>query len=117
MLQDLAELGTYRIARPRERTAVVELIGEHDLYTMQKLAPVLESLAAGYDVLVIDLSQIEFMDSTVLKELVRAEHTVYGHDGRFVLSGVLRPLVRKTLEISGMLGHFDTTESWEAAIR
>jgi anti-anti-sigma factor len=82
MLQNPAELGAYRIARPRERTAVVELIGEHDLYTMQKLAPVLESLAAGYDVLVIDLSQIEFMDSTVLKELVRAEHTVSGHNGR-----------------------------------
>jgi anti-anti-sigma factor len=117
MLQNPAELGTYRIARPRERTAVLELMGEHDLYTMQKLAPVLESLAAGYDVLVIDLGQIDFMDSTVLKELVRAEHAVREHDGRFVLSGTLRPVVRKTLEISGMLDHFETTETWEAAIR
>jgi len=111
------EPGTYRIARPRERTAVVELFGEHDLHTMQRLQPALDSLAAMNDVLIVDMSRIEFMDSTVLKELVRAERTLRRHDGRLVLSGVRQSCVSKMLELSGMMEHFDTTESWEAAVR
>ena len=117
MSQRLTDPGTYRIARPHERTTVVELIGEHDLDTMQKVAPVLDSLASVNDVLVIDLSRTEFMDSIVLKELVRAKHALEEHQGRLVLSGVLGPIVRRTLEVSGMIDYFDTVESWDGAAR
>jgi anti-anti-sigma factor len=117
MAEHVTDPGTYRIARPRERTAVVELIGEHDLHTMQKLAPVLESLAAVNDVVVVDLSRTEFMDSTVLKEFVRAKHALEEHDGRLVLSGVLEPVVKRTLEVSGMIDYFDTAVTWDGAMR
>lgn len=117
MTEHATEPGTYRIARPRERTAVVELIGEHDLATMQKLSPVIDSLAAVNDVLVVDLSRTEFMDSTVLKELVRAKHALEEHEGHLVLSGVVEPVVKRTLEVSGMMDYFDTAVTWDAAIR
>jgi anti-sigma B factor antagonist len=110
------EPGTYRIVRPGERTAVVELIGEHDLHTMQKVSPVIDSLVVGNDVLVVDLSRTEFMDSTVLKELVRAKHALEQHQGRLVLSGVVEPVVRRSLEVSGMINYFDTALTWDTAI-
>jgi anti-anti-sigma factor len=117
MTERLADPGTYRIARPGERTTVVELIGEHDLHTMQKLSPVLDSLAAVNDVLIVDLTRTEFMDSTVLKELVRAKHALEQHEGRLVLSGVLEPVVRRTLEVSGMIDYFNVVETWDGATR
>jgi anti-anti-sigma factor len=117
MADHVTDPGTYRIARPRERTTVIELIGEHDLHTMEKLSPVLDSLAAVNDVLVVDLARTEFMDSTVLKELVRAKHALERHNGRLVLSGVVTPIVSRTLELSGMSNYFETIESWDAAAR
>jgi anti-anti-sigma factor len=117
MTERLTDPGTYRIARPHERTTVVELIGEHDLHTMQKLAPVLDSLTASNDVLVVDLSRTDFMDSTVLKELVRAKHGLEGHDGRLVLSGIREPIVKRTLEVSGMIDYFETIDSSDGVPR
>jgi len=117
MTEHATEPGTYRIARPRERTALVELIGEHDLHTMQKLSPIIDSLAAVNDVLVVDLTRTEFMDTTVLKEFLRAKHALDRHEGRLVLSGVAEPVVKRTLEVSGMMAYFETAVTWDAAIR
>jgi anti-anti-sigma factor len=114
-LSKSAEVGSYRIAHPRERTALVELFGEHDLSSTEKLAGTLNSLAAINDVLIIDLSQTEFMDSSVLEELVHAQRVATGHGGRFYISGSLQPIVRKALELSGLIDHFDVVESWESA--
>jgi anti-anti-sigma factor len=113
----LGEPGGYRIGHPHERTVVVELLGEHDLHTMEKLRHVLASLAASNDVVVVDLGGTEFLDSTVLKELVNAERITRDRGGRFVLNDGAQPIVRKVLEVSGMLDHFDVVDGWEAAIR
>jgi anti-anti-sigma factor len=113
----LGETGGYRIGHPHERAVVIELLGEHDLHTMEKLRHVLASVAVSNDVVVVDLGETEFLDSTVLKELVNAERITRAHGGRFVLNGGTQPIVRKVLEVSGMLDHFEVVDGWEAAIR
>jgi anti-anti-sigma factor len=63
---------TYEIRRERERTTV-HLLGDFDLATVEKVALVLEhEHARGPRHLVVDLSRIEFLDSSGLHLL----HTI-----------------------------------------
>jgi anti-anti-sigma factor len=117
MMSRTAEPGGYRIVHPQERAVVIELLGEHDLNTMEKLHRVMGSLAASNDVVIIDLDETEFLDSTVLKELLRAERITQEHGGRFVLNANGQPVVRKVLEVSGLLEHFEFVDNWDAALR
>jgi anti-anti-sigma factor len=60
---------------------VLVLHGEHDLSTQPRLhATIDEALAAGMSV-VIDLSEIEFIDSTVLAEILRGQRRATDEDG------------------------------------
>lgn len=57
-------------------TAVVDVSGEIDLSTGDLLASVLlDACAAGLDI-VIDLSEVEFMDAVGLRLIERAQRTV-----------------------------------------
>jgi anti-sigma B factor antagonist len=84
----------------RDGRAIVAVMGELDLATAPELETVLmERLAAGEGV-VLDLRELEFMDSSGLRVLVTA-HNEGG--GRFA---IVRPApgseVEKILEIAGV---------------
>ena len=108
--------GSYRIIHLRERAVVVELLGEHDLSTAEKLGRIFESLAAANDIVIVDVRQTEFIDSTVLKELVRAERIIRDCGGRFVLSQDSNSIVTRLLEVSGMADHFEVADGWDFAL-
>lgn len=82
--------------------AVVEVIGEVDLDTAPQLGE--QALSALNDIsrhLVVDLSQVGFMDSTGLKVLLATQRRATLADGSFVLVGATRP-VRRILELTGL---------------
>jgi anti-sigma B factor antagonist len=87
----------------RNGRAVVVIRGELDLATAPDLdAALMELLDAGQDV-VVDLRELEFMDSTGLRALVAAHTRADGGEQTFV---IVRPLpggpIERILAIAGV---------------
>ena len=110
------EHGGRRIVHLRERAVAVELVGEHDLHTMLSLGPVLDSLVDRNDLVILDLTRTEFIDSTVLHELLRASRRMRDLGGRLVLNIGDQLIVRKLFEITELLDQFELVEGWSAAL-
>jgi anti-sigma B factor antagonist len=82
--------------------SVVSVVGELDLASSPALEEELERLAAGNAPLVIvDLSALEFMDSTGLSVLVRAHHRAAENGQRFGLINGSQQ-VQRLLSLTGV---------------
>ena len=68
-----------------------------------------------YGDVVLQLDQVEFVDSSGLGALVRLMQAARSKGGDLKLSG-LSPRIRKTLEMTGLLAKFETYDSAEEAI-
>jgi anti-sigma B factor antagonist len=97
---------------------LVELSGEVDLYTAPRFKDDLVALVdAGVVDIVIDLSQVTFIDSTALGVIIGGVKRLHERDGRLALVASSRPVVR-ILDITGLdrvLTVFDTREAALAA--
>jgi anti-anti-sigma factor len=111
------EPGGRRIVHLRDRAVALELLGEHDLHTVLTLGPVLESLVDRNDLVIVDLTRAEFMDSSVLHELVRASRRMRDRGGRLVLNLGEQPVVTKLFEITRLSEQFELVDGWSAALR
>lgn len=81
--------------------------GEIDAHTAPTLAAAID--AAGPDV-DLDLSAVEFVDSSGLRVLIDAHQRLADAGGGLRLTGVSEP-VRRLLEISGVSEYLGVTES------
>lgn len=89
------------------RTSTVEVAGDVDIATVDSaLAPAREHLAAGTEVLAIDLGAVTFIDSSGLGALVKIRNDAAAQDSRVVLVNLSAP-VRRLFEISGLDQVFD----------
>lgn len=70
------EVGTETVGS----AAVVDVAGELDLHTAGQLDEALQA-AHGAETLVVDLSRVDFMDSTGLSVIVSAVAAARAHDG------------------------------------
>jgi anti-sigma B factor antagonist len=94
---------------------VVSLAGELDLYNAPVLrTALLAECAAAPERLVVDLSGVEFIDSTALGILIEARRRL-GRDDAFVLAGPGLE-TRRALRISGLDRHFGVHDSVDAAL-
>ena len=102
------------------RAAGVAVRGEVDIHTTPRLSAALDDAARdGHGAFVVDLSDVEFLDSTGVAALVRMR-AVLGRDDRPL--GVVCPPgpVRRMLELAGiadLLELFDSREQAAAASR
>lgn len=86
---------------PTEDT-VICLAGEHDLSSVEELMQAIATAVdSGRSDLIFDLSRVEFMDSTVINQLVRA-CTRLGAEGRSARVRDPSPAARSVLEICGL---------------
>ena len=98
-----------------DRTVVVALGGELDLWSAPQLKRTLsELLAGGRKRLVLDLSGVRFMDSTALGVLVAVDRRL-GADERLALAQVGDEVLR-VLEITGIAAGFRIFPTCDAAI-
>jgi anti-sigma B factor antagonist len=98
----------------RNGDVVVRLVGEIDLYNAPEVGAALEEVAGSDPArIVVDLGEVEFVDSTALGTLIEARKRLV--NGRFVLAAPGRD-VRRALEIAGLLEHFDVHDSVDAAL-
>lgn len=102
----------------REGTVVVSLAGELDLYNAEEVrGALLDATAGGPGVLVVDLEEVRFIDSTALGVLIEARSRMADRNGFRLAAPGLE--TRRALEVSGLDRHFlvhDTlAEALEAA--
>jgi anti-sigma B factor antagonist len=102
----------------RDDAVVVSLAGELDLYNAEEVRSALLDACAGEpELLVVDLGEVRFIDSTVLGVLIEARSRMADRKGFRLAAPGLE--TRRALEVSGLDQHFavhDTvSEALEAA--
>src|SRR3954452_12272858 len=105
-----------RVLRPRPGTAVVECTGEHDIVTARELDSVLEELAGENKLVVVDISEAEFIDSSIIHCLVKAHRRSRDQQTEFRLQFGSAPVVERALELSGMLNLLDVAKTRDEAL-
>ncbi|HJV30066.1 MAG TPA: STAS domain-containing protein [Gaiellaceae bacterium] len=94
---------------------VVRLAGELDLYNAEAVRSVLlEECARRPERLVVDLSRVEFIDSTALGVLIEARTKLENRRAFLLASPALE--TRRALEISGLDRHFGLHETLDGAL-
>lgn len=105
-----------RLDPPAEGVVLLELAGELDLAVGAQLRELVDDVAAERPALVvIDLDGVGFMDSTMLRELLRAHKELETIGSRLVVAAA-QPPVRRLLELTGTNAVFTLTDSRAAAL-
>jgi anti-sigma B factor antagonist len=98
------------------KACVVKLGGELDLYNAPEMRDALaQACADSPERVVVDLSEVEFVDSTALGVLIEAR-TRLANRGAFLLAAPGLE-TRRALEISGLDRHFTVHESVSDALK
>jgi anti-sigma B factor antagonist len=94
---------------------VVRLAGELDLYNAPRVRVALDQACADSPArVVVDLGEVEFIDSTALGVLIEARTKLNNRRGFLLASPGLE--TRRALEISGLDRHFTVHESVSEAL-
>jgi anti-anti-sigma factor len=95
--------------------AIVRLGGELDLYNATQVREALTAASTqGPERLVVDLSEVEFVDSTALGVLIEARSKL--PNKKAFLLAAPRLETRRALEISGLDRHFSVHETVSEAL-
>lgn len=82
---------------------VLEVAGDLDASTIEAFdAAIDEVIGNGARMLVLDLTDVEFLDSTGLRGIVRASNLLGELDGRLTVAG-LSGAAERVLELTGIL--------------
>jgi anti-anti-sigma factor len=93
---------------------VVRLGGELDLYNADDVRDALTgAIAGGAARIVVDMSEVDFVDSTALGVLIEARSKL-GHQGLLLAAPQIE--TRRTLEVSGLDRHLAVHDSVDGAL-
>ena len=96
--------------RHRDGQVEIALRGELDIAGSPGVrAALLELVAAGHINLVVDLSELDLIDSTGISALVAARRAALGAGGGFSARHA-KPVVRRVLAISGLVEHLNVSD-------
>lgn len=104
------------VLRPRDGVAIVELHGEHDVATKIEIRELFTSLVEANDLVVIDVTDARFIDSSFLHNLAEADRFARSRGSRLCLQLGTATIVRRALEISGLLKRLDCAGDREQAM-
>src|SRR6266545_4487618 len=80
---------------------VLRMIGEFDLAASDSFREHLATALAVVPNVMLDMEETEFIDSSMLKELLRGSEAAAGAGGRLVLTG-MRPSVQRLFELTSI---------------
>lgn len=98
-----------------DRGVVIALSGEIDLEQSPRAREVLLSHVARHRVVLVDLSAVEYIDSSGVASLVEALQAARKRQSRFALAA-LSPAARRVLELGRLDRVFSIYESSEAGL-
>ncbi len=102
--------------RNHERAAVIQVRGEVDLYTSPRMREaIVERASARTPTVVVDLSGVEYMDSSGVATLVEGLQLSRGYGGTFRLAG-LGGTVREVFRFAKLEKVFDIYEDADGAL-
>jgi len=107
---------TIEVRSPQPNTALVELGGEHDLYSADSLRETLDMSLYVSDHLIVDLSGAEFIDSTIIGVLMKTLAKAAELDRRFSVVIGTAPAVKRILEVTGVLPLLNVAPTVERAL-
>jgi anti-sigma B factor antagonist len=93
---------TVRVISTGDRAARVLVVGELDLASSEKLDRALTQALTDADEVVLDLSEVSFIDSTGLSTILSGVSTSQLNGGKLTISSSLPPQARKLFELVGM---------------
>jgi anti-anti-sigma factor len=101
---------------PQAEIAQLVLVGEHDLGNVSQLEEAVRSVLDAAAHVVVDLSAIEFMDTTLINGLCRSKRQADLRAVRFnvVIGG--NEIVARALEVTSLVHSLHGVESLEAAL-
>jgi anti-sigma B factor antagonist len=111
-------MATIEVRSPQPGAELVQLAGEHDLYSGEELRQSLEQSLARCDHLIVDLSAAEFIDSTIVAVLIQTKKSATELNRKFNVVLGTAPAVERVLEVTGvipLLGVVPTVEHALAA--
>jgi stage II sporulation protein AA (anti-sigma F factor antagonist) len=106
-----------RVERPEPGAAVVVLSGEHDMAVVQDLRRLLDRLREEKLGIVIDLSEAQFVDSSILNQLVAAHQEATKLGTEVVLQLGPTSIVRRAVEVSGLNERLPCADDRADAVR
>jgi anti-anti-sigma factor len=110
-------VGEIRVERPTEDAVVAVFLGDHDLADRDETGTLLQSLIDENALVVADLSEATFIDSAMLHLLLVADGAARVRGKTFRLQLGTADIVRRALELSGLLTRIDSASSREEALR
>jgi anti-sigma B factor antagonist len=81
-------------------TLLVEVVGEIDMTTAPELSQVIERMPDGTELVVIDLAEVSFLDSSGLNALVQARRMAAGRDVAMTVVVPPDTAIRRVFEIT-----------------
>lgn len=105
-----------RISRPDASTAVVALIGDHDVTVVELFRAVTERALADTSHLILDVSETTFIDTLMLNAVVRLARRCRNDRVKFQVAVGDTSNTWRVLEITGLTGLFDCVPSVAQAL-
>jgi anti-sigma B factor antagonist len=96
--------------------AIVRLLGEHDMASAGELEQTLRRLARCGESIVVDLTETTFADSSILHALISADTELRRRGQGFALHVATAAIVRKALDLTGLLDRLDHASTRQQAI-
>jgi anti-anti-sigma factor len=97
--------------------AVLTLRGDHDMTTAGDLRAAFDALLARSTGVVVDLTQVSFMDSSTLHALVSAREEALGAGKGIVIQLGAPAAVKRLMRLSGLDEVFPISDSRDQALR
>jgi len=107
---------TIDVRSPHPHAVLVVLGGEHDLSSAEALRQTFEQSFGNCDHLIVDLSAVEFIDSTTIRVLMETRGHAIERDRKLSVVLGTAPIVERVLEISGILKLMNVVPTVERAL-
>lgn len=98
-----------------EDTPVVAFVGEFDLNNAPWFERELKGALGSNRSIVVDASDLTYLDSSVLITLIRINHTCRSRGGRLVIA-CPRPNINRVLQVTGLAAVIGVERDIEAAL-
>jgi anti-anti-sigma factor len=113
----LDRLQDVQVERPKEGAAVAIFTGEHDLATAEAVESMLGSLVEENELVVVDFTEAEFVDSSIIHALMKTSRVAREQERTLRLQLGTAPIVEKAFQLSGLLEHLECATTRDDALR